>query len=219
MHQVWSSIRFVISVISHVQAVGLSCCHSVTPDVISVSSPLTVNPLLHAGPLRHEPLTIGKNCLHACPEMARNDRSEVVDCCAHDMWGAGYLMHSFLTGMSPWWFPPTDFWEDCQRLCTLHEDWVSPCCPFLSSLSSIKPVACVTGIIFLGNAGVHVCWHRYNPHVIKSGAVLLLQRHQLMFNPASDGAGKDLQCCRPSRQCRSPNAGLPAKGCAKQGLC
>ena len=135
----------------------LSLCHAAsgTSDVSSMSSPLT--PLLHAGPRRHEPLTIGKNCLHACPEMLRNDRSEVIDCCAHDMWGAGYLMHSFLTGISPWSSLLTlDFWEDCQRLCTLHADWVSPCCPFWSSLSGMKPVACVIGITFLGNAGVHV---------------------------------------------------------------
>ena len=52
------------------------------------------------------PHTFGKNYLHACPELVRQKLCEVLDCCAHDMWGAGYLMHTFFTNTSPWSFTP-----------------------------------------------------------------------------------------------------------------
>lgn len=101
------------------------------------------------------PLTFGKNRLHSCPELVRQKPYDMLDCCAHDMWGAGYLMHRTLTNTSPWWFPSCgDEWEDCKQLCKLHEEWVSPCCPFPSSLSGmilLLPVLFFGGMLLLSS--------------------------------------------------------------------
>ena len=98
--------------------------------------PLTVKSIPYAGPLKFVPMTFGKNYLHSCPELVRQKPCEMLDCCAHDMWGAGYLMHRVLTNTSPWWFPSCgSAWKDRRQLCQLHEDWVSPCC----LLSLVKP--------------------------------------------------------------------------------
>ena len=55
----------------------------------------------HAGLRPDVPGTFAKNFLHSCPEYVRHDLNDVLDCCAHDMWGAGYLMHYILTNSSP----------------------------------------------------------------------------------------------------------------------
>ena len=111
-------------------------CLAVTDAPDNLSSKTQSEPISLAGPLKFVPITFAKNYLHSCPEMVRYNLYEVLDCCAHDMWGAGYLMHTALTNTSPWSLPPSgNSFEDCKQLCKLHEDWVSLCCPLLSSLS------------------------------------------------------------------------------------
>ena len=65
------------------------------------------------------------NFPHACPELVRKDASEMLDCCAHDMWGAGYLMHTAFTNTSPWAMTTTgNEFKDGQTMCDLHSSWV-----------------------------------------------------------------------------------------------
>ena len=73
------------------------------------------------------PETIGRNIEHLCPEFARWRPSQVVDCCAHDMWGAGCLMQRAFTGTAPWTFPLVGGdMTNCQTLSKLYEAWVRP---------------------------------------------------------------------------------------------
>ena len=134
----WSSQAVSCQPCCHVIEQGLnkmqpSCLASRGPSD-NMSFQVNVRSGPYAGPMMKVPLTFGNNYLHACPELVRQMPHETLDCCAHDMWGAGYLMHRALTNTSPWWFSSCgDGWDDCKQMCKLHEDWVSPCCPVLSS--------------------------------------------------------------------------------------
>ena len=71
------------------------------------------------------PTTMGHNLQHLCPEIARNMPLEVLDCCSHDIWGAGCLMLRAFTATSPWAIPLV---ANCDTnhasLSKLHEVWV-----------------------------------------------------------------------------------------------
>lgn len=116
-------------------AITASCCLDLSPSSCPFAFVLSETAVIqrgrkNVGPLCRIPSTLGKNILHACPELVRQLPFEVLDCCAHDMWGAGYLMHTAFTNLSPWSFAAVgDEHAKCKTMCRFHEGWVSPCLP------------------------------------------------------------------------------------------
>ena len=79
---------------------------------------------------------------HSGPEIACDDWSVFVDCCAHDMWGAGCLMYQAFTTESQW-----SMCQSLEELQDAQSTWVGSHPLHCRLCNVICTVVCVCSLI------------------------------------------------------------------------